>query len=443
MNLKGLFFTLALVITSNLTVFSQDAKTYNEDNCKKYRSLYYQYLKQNMFRDACTFWAQAVTDCGDSLDGKFWGNGRIAYLRLIKETDEKDTTTINGLNDTIAWIYEQKMLIEKDPYWELDYAVFLISNKSADNAKLDELFKNIHVLKEGSSSTHIRMYFRFLIVNKFNGAAPENKDIERANIIEEYIVLSDYLAAAMKATANLQAEDEKEREIKSIEGAQDFLDKYFLKIAQDCGSLTPVLDKKFESLPTDKVERMKHVTKYMNLLEKQKCTDSETYEKYVVEATKLEPTAAVFFGLATIQMNKDKVADAIKSLEKAIELEGEGENKNAYTYALAQAQYKGGQYNTAFRTAKTIEGEYKGKAMVICGNCIAALSGSCGESTFARNANYWLANDYYQRAISLGESVSSSKFLSNAPTAEDCFGEGVSMGASYTLTCWGESTTVR
>ena len=141
--------------------------------------------------------------------------------------------------------------------------------------------------------------------------------------------------------------------------------------------------------------------------------------------------------------NKGEKKKAVESFQKAVELEGEGENKQQYTLELANAQYKAGQYKAAFRTAKSIEGDLRGKAMVICGNCIAALANSCGESTFERKANYWLANDYYKKAASLGAEVSSSKFLDKAPDENEIFDAGKSKGDSITLTCWGESTTIR
>ncbi|MEO9533812.1 MAG: hypothetical protein ABJG68_02360 [Crocinitomicaceae bacterium] len=446
MKLKNLFFTLALAIATTFNASAQDASTYNADDCAKYRSLYYQYLKQGMYKDASIFWARAYGNCGgtDSLDTKFFNNGRVAYLQRLRKLDkEKDAAEIAAINDTVAWIYEEKMKLEKDPQWELDYAMMLVTSKSEDNAKIDGLFTNIHTLKDKASGAHIRTYFRHLIVNKFNAAPAEQKEEERANVIEEYIVLSDYCAEALKAADAIEDATKKEREIKSYTAAQSFLDKYFLKIANDCDALTPVLDKKFESLPSDVEEKKAVLNKFMNLMDKQKCTDSETYEKYVKALVELDPTAAGYYGLGNVLANKGDKKGAVDAFKKAVELEGEGENANAYTLALASSQYSAGQYKAAYSTAKGVSGDLRGKAMVICGNAIAATANGCGDSTFERKANYWLANDYYGKAASLGESVSSSKFLSNAPNQDDMFQEGVSAGASVSLSCWGESTTAR
>ncbi|MEZ4923570.1 MAG: hypothetical protein R2780_10405 [Crocinitomicaceae bacterium] len=357
MKLKALFFTLALAITANLTVNAQD-KPYNDEDCKKYRSLYYQYLKQKMYADACHFWSLAVANCGDSLDGKFFNNGRVAYMQLEKTVDEANTARIKEINDTIAWIYEQKMLIEKDPDWELDYAVLLVSNESEDYAKIDKLFENIHIQKENSSYTHIRTYFRHLILNKFNKASQEQKEEIRATIIDEYIVLSEYNAAAIKKLTEA-GDDRSLKLVKGYESAQDFLDKYFLKIAQDCEVLLPVLDKKFEGLPTDKEARLKQINKFIALMERQKCTDSDTYAKFVEESVAVNPSAGGYAGLE-MQLNKGQESKAVESFEKAVEMEGDGANKNTYLLALANAQYKANQYRSAFTMPK-VGGDLQGK----------------------------------------------------------------------------------
>jgi len=446
MKLKTLLITLTFALTASISASAQGEASYNDEDCKKFRSLYYQYLTQKMYKDASIFWAKAWSNCGgtDSLDGKFFKNGRVAFLQRMKKLDEEaDAAEIKNIKDTLAWIYEERMKIDKDADWELDYAVMLVGDKSDDYAKLDELFKNIHVLKDKSSGTQIRTYFRHLILNKFNAAQGEAKEAERENVIEEYIVLSDYTKAALKTANAITDEKKKERAVKSYAYTQDFLDKYFLKIANDCAVLTPVLDKKLSNLPEEKEARKAELNKFIGLMERQKCTETETYEKYVRASVELDPSAAGYFGLGNVLAGKKDEKGAVDAFAKAVELEGEGENKDAYTLALAAAQYTANQYSSAFRTAKSVDGELRGKAMVICGNAVAATANSCGSSTFERKANYWLANDYYKKAASLGESVSSSKFLSSAPNQDDLFNEGISAGASITLSCWGESTTAR
>ncbi len=440
MKLKGIIALLLLVFFTSANVNAQDS-TATSDDCGKWRSLYYQYLKQKLYRDAANFWQKAVDACGEEgLDAKFYTNGRYIYSKLVKE--EEDEANKLALKDTIYQIYEDRMAIENDPAWTADYAAKLVTDKSKDFGKLDTLFaESIHVLKDKAKSTHIKQYFKHLIINNFNNAPAEEKEAARTIVIDEYIVLVDYVAIAMKRAE----EKADEKEIKRQESAQNFLDKYFLKIAKDCDVLVGVFDKKLASLPEDPAERKVKVETYLDLMDQKKCQSSEVYGKFVDELIALEPTAEAYFFGGSYAAGNDNTAKALEYYKKAVELEADGENKDKYMLNLANTQYKSKSYKSAFRTANQVgSSDYKADALMICANSIAATANSCGESTFERKANYWLANDYIKRAIAAGKSgVSSSKFLSNAPTSDDAFTEGISAGASVSLSCWGESTSVR
>lgn len=436
MKTKGIILGLFIGLFS-IAANAQDSSATDADaECKKWRGLYYTYLKQKMYEDADTMWGRAVDACGeDNLDAKFLNNGRVIYTRLMSKHKE-NTELRDKYKERLYWVYEQKMKIEDDPKWTADYASLMITYKEKNFGKLDTLFANsIHVLKDKAKSTHLKQYFKHLIINKFNAAPPEEKEDVRSMVIEEYIVLSEYASTALKSA--VAEGDEKDK--KRFEGAIQFLDKYFLKIAKDCEVLTPVLDKKFESLPEDKEMRSAQVNKFMKLLERQKCTESETYEKFVRESVNLNPTGAGYYGLGNVLSNKGDKKGALEAYEKAVELETEnGENFNAYQLMYSSALYQSGSYKSAFSNAKKVQGEERSKAMEICAGCIVKLANSCGESTFERKANYWLANDYIKKA-----GGSSSTYLDSAPSETEIFNEGKTKGSSITLSCWGESTIIR
>lgn len=441
MKLKGIIgaFILTMFLGTNLK--AQDTTAVSE--CSKQKSLYFTYLKQNQYADAAFFWKKALTVCDSALiDPKFYVNGRVIYTKLIAAADTNNQVRINELNDTLIMIYERRMLIVNDPVWTADYASKLMTDGSTDYVKLDKLFSEcIHVLKENGKHSYIKQYFKHLIINKFNRAPADKKEEIRTMIVEEYIVLCGYLDAMVeKAKA---ANDE--TETKRIEGTQTFIDQYFLKVATDCAVLVGVFDKKLNNLPTDSAAKMNQIKNYLALMDLKECQSSEVYGKYVDSLIKLAPTADAYYFGYTYALGNNNTSKALKYLDKAIELEGDGPNKDKYLYALASSQYKAGSYKAAFNTAQRIgSGEYKGEALMICANAIAATANGCGASTYERKANYWLANDYVRKAIAAGKKdVSSDKFLSSAPTSTDIFNEGVSMGSSHYCTCWGESTTVR
>lgn len=444
MNFKGIIATL----TFTLFFFgagAQEDRSYNPDECAKYKSLYYQYLKQGAYRDATYFWSLAYDYCGgcDSIDAGTLSNGRVAYSKLLKQEEDKETPDqeiIKNLRDSLYWIAECGIQKNLGAEWIADYASMLVSDKDPRHKKIDSLWAmSIHDLKDKATYIHFMQYFRHLIINTFNDAPAEEKDAVRNFVIEEYLKLSDYCSTAIskaKAAGDSKTADKYQK-------AQEFMDKYFAKIVQDCDVLNRVLDGKLSELPQNKEEKLETVKKYLDLMKNKKCDKDTTFAKYVDTLVTIEPSADAYYFQGTIAYNNKDYKKAAEAFEKAVEMEGDGENSDKYKYELAKAQYAAHQYTAAFRTAKTVGGEYQGKAMVICGDAIAATANSCGESTFERKANYWLANDYYQKARALGEDVSGSKYLSNGPTTTECFEQNITNGSTITLSCWGESTTVR
>lgn len=440
MKLKHLFLTLMLAVLANVNLNAQSAD-YNKEDCDKYRSLYFQYLKQNMFRDAMTFWAEAYNYCGgmDSLDAKFFVNARAGYLKL--HSLEQDPKIKTGLRDTIYWIYESLIVLEPTNVdWKAKYATMLVTEDDKRYGKIDSLYQeSLHQLKSDAFYYDIRQYFKHLIVNRYNNAPADKKEDVRSFIIDEYMMLSDYCSGGAAAKRGAGDEDG----AKKYDDAQEFLDKYFLQIVTDCTVLTNVIDKKITALPQDKSAKTSKVNSYLSLLDKKKCETTETYAKLLDTLITLEPTANAYNKTGIYFLKNGKESKAIEYFKKAVELEVDADLKNEYLYNLATAQLASGQYRAAFNTAKTIEGKYKGNAMQICGDAVAQLANGCGDTTFDRKANYWLANDYYKKAAALGVDVSTSKYLNLAPTDDEIFNEGKTKGSTITLSCWGESTTIR
>jgi hypothetical protein len=439
MKLKGIIGAFILTLFLGTSLKAQDSTAISD--CAKFKSLYFTYLKQNQYVDAAFFWKKAILACDDSLqDAKFYTNGRVIYTKLL--ADSANASRSKELNDTLNMIYEKRMLVVNDPAWTADYAIKLVTEESTDYDKIDKLFSQcIHVAKENGKANAIKLYFKHLIMNKFNTAPADKKEEIRSFIVEEYIVLSGYLGLALDKAKTANDENETKR----IEGAQTFLDKNFLKVATDCNVLVGVFDKKLNSLPADSAAKMKQIKDYLALMDLKECQATEVYGKYVDSLIKLAPSADAYYFGYTYAVGNNNNSKALKYLDQAIELEGNGPNKDKYMYALASQQYKAGSYKAAFNTAlKVGSGEYKGEAYMICANAIAATANGCGSSTYERKANYWLANDYVRKAISAGKTdVGSDRFLSSAPSSTDIFNEGISMGSSHYCSCWGESTTVR
>lgn len=440
MKLRHLILTLIVTLITATTLNAQEKREYNKENCEKYRTLYYQYLKQEMYRDAMTFWGMAYDYCGgaDSADLILLKNGRAGYLKLYGL--EKDEKIKAELRDTIYWIYDNLLRVDpNNPDWPISYATMLVNENDTRYDKIESLYQAIHKKQSETSYYDIRQYFKHLIVNKYNNAPADKRDEVRTYIIDEYMILSDYVSQAI---SRLRAAGDEEGAKKYL-GTQDFMDKYLLQIVTDCEILIGVVEKKLSSLPADKTEKTAKVNAYISLLDKKQCHKSNTYAKLLDTLIGIEPTANAYYKTGLYYLQNEQFEKAETYIEKAVQLEGTGENRDEYLYNLALSQYAGKRYRAAFNTAKMVEGANKGKAMKICGDSIAQLANSCGDSTFERKANYWLAADYYRKAAALGEDVSPGRYDSAAPTDEEIFSAGYKKGDSITLSCWGESVTIR
>jgi hypothetical protein len=120
------------------------------DDCAKYKSLYYQYLKQGMYKDAKLFWLEAYDFCAtaNNLDNKFFKNGKVIYVQLIRLADKADSLYYQGLSDSIGWIYEEGLSYIKEENWRYEYVNYLIRSQRKDKVLLiDSLMMNMKTSK--------------------------------------------------------------------------------------------------------------------------------------------------------------------------------------------------------------------------------------------------------------------------------------------------------
>jgi len=426
---------LLLLLTLTISTFSFSQT--NDEACAKARGLTGLYAGQKAWGDASSFFVQSYTICGlEGLEKSDWNNAKIIYKNLIKV--EKDAARKVELKDSLIWVYKNGDTYGVDAKWKADYATELVKKKAGDFETCDALYANsIHTLKAKASTSHIKYYYTYL-VRKFikfqKSEETEKMETARTFAIEEYLTLSDYVDENVKAYTAAA----KDKKVGYWNSAQALLDQYFLKLAKDEKMLTDVLGKKLSSLPTAKKDKIEKVKGFLALLDKRKYNKSDLYGQLADTLIVLEPTAAAYYAQGTFFYGKEQYSKAKGYYTSAIEMEAAGENADKYRLGLARAQSASRSYKAAFKTAKSIGGEYRADAMKICAGAIAATANSCGDTSFDRKANYWLANDYMRKANS-----GSSKYLSNAPTDDDIFDAGKSKGARVSLPCWGESTTIR
>ncbi|NOQ75880.1 MAG: hypothetical protein GQ574_27995 [Crocinitomix sp.] len=370
-------------------------------------------------------------------------NGKICYEHLRDSVYPAGSMEQQQVIDSIPWIYEQHLIAAPSAFLKLKYAGYLIESKNSNVARIDELLLNVDSLKEQTPARYIGLSFKHLILNHYNTATkPEKIELKKA-IFERYFVLIDYANGAIVLNEEESDEQLKSKQLKDYQWSKGFLSKYIVLVVNEPELIEQQMQKQFDQLPTDPVLKLERIAEHLELLEKFNVNNSPVYSQYVYASLALKPSSKGYLGIGNIEMANDQTSKAIKAYVKALELSTTIEEQDDINMRLAQAFYKTKSYRKAFYVAKKVNGTNKGNALVICGNSIVALANNCGESTFARKANFWLANDYYKKAADLGVNVSRSQFLDRAPTNADIFSAGFNIGDDYELKCWGEKTIIR
>lgn len=412
--MKTITLTLLLSVFT-LGIFSQTGNLGDKpDECKKYLSLYGDYLKQEMFEDSYKFWKEAVNVCPE-YNANLYDNGIYIMKKLQKgATAERKA----ALKDSVVWAYEQSIkLFGDNPGINEDFGADLI--KSGKISRGVELIKKALDSSENAvRASTIYYYSNALAVLKNK----EEKDCEV--LVLEY----DRLSSIVDAKGGKSGYDK----------AQSALDKY-LGPCLSCDNLLPIIRKKFELAKTDANERKK----ILSTLERRQCTNNDIFETLTEIDVKENPTSQGYRFLAQIYINKGEKSKAKGFFDKAIELAETDEEKVKLMIGAA----------SNFRSSA---GAYANKALAINPNCGDAYlikarniaKSKCGTSAFDDRAINWAAYDMAAKAKSVDPSVSTkaskamSSYKAGFPTKEQIFGQGLKIGTSY-RTCNGHSTTVK
>ena len=409
--------TLTLILSLfTLGIFSQTGNLGDKpDECKKYLSLYGDYLKQKMYVDSYKFWKGAVTVCPE-YNANLYENG-IYIMKKLQKGATKERKA--ALADSIVWAYEQSInLFGDNPSINEDFGIDLIKSKKVERGV--ELVKKALDSSENKARAGTIYYYSMAL------AVLKNKDKKDCEVlVKEY----DRLSSINDANSGSNGYDK----------SQEAVDK-FLGPCLSCDNLLPIIRKKFELAKTDANERKKILT----TLERRECTNNDIYETLNEIDVKENPTADGYRRIAQIYINKGEKSKAKVFFDKAIELADSNEDKVKYMLDAA---------SNFPRSA----GSYANDALAMDPNCGTAYlikarniaNSKCGTSAFDDRAINWAAYDMAAKAKSVDSSVASKaskdmlRYKAGFPSTKQIFEQGgLSTGDSY-KTCNGYSTTVK
>lgn len=307
---------------------------------------------------------------------------------------------------------------------DLVRATNILGTSKPDRKKADELYKRgIATLGEKTHESYVSYYYYNLYAIYAEATGDEQK-ARKKEMITVYFELSTLIGKA-----NMSAQ------------TQQTITEYFNAVVRTCDDILPDLKGFMSTLPQDIEVKKLTVNNFLSLLEKKECTDSPEYYQLIDTLVSIDPTSLETLSrLAEIQIKRGKLNDGIATYQKIKGLTEDPELKNELQYKITNAYYRTGSYTTAYSAAMSVQGKYRGQALIIAGNCVAKNANNCGSSTFERKCNYLYAVQLLEQAKALGENVSGiSNYRANFPTSEECFDNG--SPSSVTLSCYGVSVS--
>lgn len=218
--------------------------------------------------------------------------------------------------------------------------------------------------------------------------------------------------------------------------------------AADCDALVNIFTPQFEAKSSD-IEFIKSMLRRLRLA---KCDESPLVEQATMRLYELEPSAEAAFNMARGYVKKDDLVMAKKFYDQAIDQETDKKLLANYYYELGLLLYiKQSAYQEAREMARKAIANDPDlcDAYMLIGNIYASASSSFSGTNLEKQAIFWVAVDYYNKArrgsdCSVDAANRAADYRKYFPNKEDGFMEGLKDGQSYKVGGWiNETTTVR
>ncbi|MCB0759925.1 MAG: hypothetical protein KDC12_00285 [Flavobacteriales bacterium] len=445
MKLKLLLFINALFIFSIAGAQNYGETEEQQEKCKEALSLYRTYRDQEQFDDAYRFWQRACDDCPRDVTERLYTDGVKFLGYKIDQAEGTDREAV--LVDSLLMFYDLRAEYypgnDEVPPGHCDVlgmkAISLLKYRPDEldsaYAWLDE---TINCMQDYSRAVYLSNYY----LVKYKVMAKSDDDVKnkmKKELLLDYLNLQDWCDQAM-------ARETKERTIESYQKAKNNIDEIFVVLAE-CDKMLPILEDKVNESPDD-IDVLKKVLRLMN---KKDCTDSAFYLEVAEKVCAAEESSACNYAIGIGYAKKEDMNKALTYLEKAVDLCPDCADRE--TYLL-----KAGQVASVLKQARKARGyandvlamnPNSGEAWMLHGDAIAASSSMCDDGKLGSVSVYWLAVDKYAKAKSLDPSLADaankkiSRCASQYPDRATLFGYTLKDGDSFTVTCWGETTTIR
>jgi len=213
----------------------------------------------------------------------------------------------------------------------------------------------------------------------------------------------------------------------------------------DCKNLIPLYNGQFDAKKGD-VTWLKGAASRMSAKD---CTEDPLFFKLVESLHKAEPSAKSAYYLGLLAMKDKNTTKALEYFKQSEQLETKASDKAKVNFKIAEVYKKKGSFGKArsyYRKALKQK-----PSMGICylriSKMVASSANACGDNKFNKQAVYWLAANYAERAGKVDPSLRSTgaktakSYRALAPSKTDIFNNPEIK--SVNIGCWiGETIKV-
>ena len=422
MNLKSLLF--GTFVLGSLFSFGQTDGENRECDRMLFLAQQARVEKQD-FKESSVYMIKAEKECG-GLDQK--------NMTILLASLKNAIATIADANeqkayfDTLCSAFDRARKVGAyDSEDDMTWAYYLALSNNPNPELSDSLFQAGISAKGTATREHFISFYYYNLYSLYAGAPNLSVQNElKTRVIKEYFRLSKLIVDGGMSLKT-----------------QEDVNTYFNLIIESCDDIVPELDNFLANVPSEKENAVASIKNFMSLLEQKQCTEVAQYESLVKKWDEIDPSLESKLAVGKLLMTKGKYSEAIKAFKEVQGLTDDANLKEESEYSIAYCQFKSGSYKSAYSTAMSVGGSFKGKALVLAAQAVAKNKDNCGVSTFERKCNFYYAVELLERARGEGESVGSmiSGYKSNFPTETEIFENG--SPSTVTISCYGVTVSVK
>jgi tetratricopeptide (TPR) repeat protein len=419
-----IFFVLLISCSAVVTGWSQGKFGSDSATCVTNLSFYRDYAMQEKYKEALPYWRKAMQACPPAASQYLYIDGVKIMKYLIN--DAKDAMLRKSRIDSLFMMYDRRMAHFKvntgNVYRQKAYDV--VQYMKDDELAIYKAFEA--AVLAGGSKTEART-----MIDAMNAAIKvyDNKRLSAGNFMEFYNKL--------RAFADTQAK-ERPNDAQAKRLPTDLENLFVGSGGASCDNMIAMYEKEFKAAPNSK----EVVSRILQMMRLNKCTQNELYYQVVEAYHKLEPSAGSAYAIAVMYVMKNDMTNAVKYYKEAVERSTSQKDKAKYMADLGIIyMQKFNDRTQALHYAKqAIENDARnGKAYLLRGMIWAAEE--CGGNTIAKKAKYWLAVDYAAKAKSIDPSLAAeanqyiNAYSQYFPEQQDAFMYDLVDGNTYEVNC--------